>query len=40
MERVMRVLAILAGFLLATVTTIGAAQPGDLGYTVIACTGI
>ena len=37
MERVMKVLAMLAGFLLATVTTIGAAQPGDLGYTIVAC---
>ena len=36
----MRVVAILAGFLLATITMIGAAQPGDLGYTVMACAGI
>jgi len=27
----------LVGFLLATATAIGAAQPGDLGYTVVAC---
>jgi len=36
----MRVVAILAGFLLATITMIGAAQPGDFGYTMIACAGI
>jgi hypothetical protein len=30
-------LAMLAGFLLATITAVGAAQPGDLGYSVIAC---
>jgi len=36
----MRVVAMLAGFLLATITTIGAAQPGDLGYSVIACAGM
>ena len=40
MERVMRVLAMLVGLLLATATTIGAAQPGDLGYTIVACAGI
>jgi hypothetical protein len=36
----MRRLAMLIGFLLAAATTIGAAQPGDLGYTVIACSGV
>ena len=36
----MRVLAMLVGFLLATATTIGAAQPGDLGYTIVACAGV
>jgi hypothetical protein len=40
MERVMRVLAMLIGFLLATATTVGAAQPGDLGYSLVACAGI
>lgn len=36
----MRVVAMLAGFLLATIMTVGAAQPGDPGYTVIACAGL
>ena len=40
MERVMRAFAMLVGFLLATITTVGAAQPGDLGYTIVACAGM
>jgi hypothetical protein len=35
MERVMRLLAMAFGLLLATVTTIGAAQPGDFGCDVV-----
>jgi hypothetical protein len=30
----MRLLAMAIGFVLATITTIGAAQPGDIGYDV------
>jgi hypothetical protein len=35
----MRVLAMLLGFVLATVMTIGAAQPGDPAYTIVASVG-